>query len=105
MRLAALAGWRRQTPIYQPIFNTKRQFGSTHRATRCAGSIFFTLRNEWLRLRLRLRLHRLAIDMPPVARALKEARLRLAGWERKGMAYAVVKNLPAADGEEQLALW
>ena len=34
-----------------------------------AGSIFFTLRNEWLRLRLRLRLHRLAIDMPPVARA------------------------------------
>ena len=53
-----------------------------------AGSIFFTLRNEWLRLRLRLRLHRLAIDMPPVARAQNLARYargigkeeRLAPW-------------------------
>ena len=32
-----------------------------------AGSIFFYSLYEWLRLRLRLRLHRLAIDMPPVA--------------------------------------
>ena len=32
-----------------------------------AGSIFFTLRNEWLRLRL----HRLAIDMTPVQRVAR----------------------------------
>ena len=40
---------------------------ATHRATRFTGSFTFCDRYEWLRLRLRLRLHRLAIDMPPVS--------------------------------------
>ena len=44
-----------------------------------AGSLFFYSPYEWFRPRLRLRLHRLAIDMPPVARAHSFARLRLAG--------------------------
>ena len=56
-------------PFFCRFYSPKRQLLPSTVPPAGAGSIFFYSLYEWLQLRLRLRLHRLAIDTPPVTRA------------------------------------